>query len=320
MNHLRRGRPRERVLLDEIPNDFRTSVSYIDTICFLQSMRFPENSLTELCAARPGQDSRYVCRDIPTSDGFWVRICKLHQPTSAELFFLHKEEQNRRCRVTQVHVALDLLAHPSRSPDSIRQYVEARLVPNARARRAFRNRGGDLVDMVTTCGETTYYHRGVSQGIEIALYSDKHSKTGHGWQCCHLEYRVKGARALRAAGIQSMNGVRLLNHTEFWGSQLTFWRPPTFEDLARASNRAAKSRTADSLGTQLNQREAHLMLRLASPQGPDALNAMQLYLELRDRSARYNKRPSRLFQQVDHSWALPPDKNHIWPARRQLVD
>jgi hypothetical protein len=324
MKQMTRGRPLERSPQDDVPADFRTSVSYIDTIQLVQNESFPDKEFQELCTSQPdrtGHPPRYLSRSVTTSGGYWVRRVKLQQPTSAELFWLWKQEQDGRCRITRVHVALDLISHNTVSAEALRQHIEARLLPNVRARRSFRSPyDGTVKESVTTAGDTTYYFRGVAQGIEIALYSDHYSKAGYGWRCCHLEYRVIGSRALRASGIYSMNDVRNLDHTKFWDPKLRFWRPPTAASLARASNGAAKSRTAESLGSQENQREAHLILRRASLHGPDRLNGMQLYLELRDRAWKYNRCPSRLFQTVDHRWALPPTRNFMWPARRQLVE
>lgn len=325
MTTSRRGRPLERSSLDDPPSSFRKAVSYIDTIQLVLSRHFSKERFDKYWQSLWGPsielDGRYRCKKTVTTNGFWIYKVVLHQPTSSELYALSEIERLGGCRVTRVDVALDLIAHDSCSPDALRRHVESRLIPSMRAKRTvIAQHDGHEMESVTCFENTTYYFRGRRCGIEIALYSDRFSKTGYGWQCCHLEYRVMGAKRLRTAGVSTVKDVYALNHTKFWDSHLAFWRPPTPDSLARSSNGTPSARTVDSLGTQTNQRQAHSIFRLATHHEQGMLNATRLYFELRDRTGKYNRRPLRLFERVDHTWALPEPRNYLWPSRNRLTE
>lgn len=325
MKKLSRGRRPERTTQDDVPTSFWRAASYIDTIEILLMKRMGHEEFMKFWASRFGEpnqyDPRYRRRPVRTRGNYYLFKITLHQPTGAELVALSEVEAQGKCKVTRVHVALDLLVRDSFSSDELRRHVEGRLLPTTRARHLVRGRYDDHPrQSVGRVKETTYYFRGVPTGTEIALYSDRHSKTGFGWQCCHLEYRVKGAKALTLSSLASLKDAYSLDHRKFWASKLDFWRPPSADALARCSNGSARSRTLESLGTERNQREAHMMIRLATHHDLGVLNAYQLFLELHESSRKYHPRPLRLFQKVDNNWALPPSRNAIWPARSRLLN
>lgn len=324
MNPLRSGRPKERSTQDDPPSCFRKSVSYIDTIELVLSKHVSKGDFDKwwwsLWGWSADLDRRYRCRKVDTANGFWKFKVVLHQPTSAELYALSEMEEMGRCSVIRVDVALDLIVHDSCSPDELRRHVEGRLIPSIGAKRTVKGKHDKRVtESVSYFEGTTYYFRGRRDGIEVALYSDRLSKTGFGWQCCHLEYRVRSGKALRAAGIPTIKDVYALDHRKFWEARLDFRRPPTPDDLARTSNGAAGARTVESLGSKRNQLDAHMMFRLATHHDQGMLNTNLLYFELRDWKEKYNQKPQNLFQKVDHSWALPQSRNYMWPRRRRIV-
>lgn len=319
-----RGRRPERTTQDNVPESFWRSISYIDTIEILLKKRMEHEAFERFWSSRFGEqsqhDPRYSVRMVPTRDCYYICKIILHQPTGAELFALAEVEAKGECKVTRAHVALDLLTRNQHSSDELRRHIEERLLPSRRARHFVQGRYDKLPKpSVTRSKTTTYYFRGVSAGTEIALYSDRHSKTGFGWQCCHLEYRVIGAKALSAVALSSLKDAHALDHRNFWNSQLEFWRPPTADALARCSNRAARSRADDSLGTTKNQRDAHMMVRLATHHHLWMLNTYLLFLALHENTSRFHQRPVRMFQKVDHDWALPPSRNYMWPARTRIL-
>lgn len=324
MKNLTRGRRLERTTQDDMPASFWRSASYIDTIEIMLLKRMGHDSFQRFWSARFGEpnqyDPRYSARPVTTSGGYYVFKITLHQPTAAELLALADVEEKGNCKVTRVHVALDLLAHNTCSSDDIRRHIEKRLLPTRRPRSMVRGRyDRHPKPSVINFEETTYYFRGVSSGVEVALYSDSHSKTGFGWECCHLEFRVKGLNALKASSLASLKDAYSLDHRKFWDSTLEFWRTPNAEALARRSNKAARSRTESSLGTEKNQRDAHTMIRLATHHDLGMLNAYKLFVEMHERAEKYHPRPLRMFQRVDHAWALPPSRNAIWPARSRIL-
>lgn len=322
MKTSRRGRPLERSIQDDPPSSLRKAVSYIDTIELVlnESAESFEKRWWSMWGRNADLNLRYRCKKVKTANGFWISKVVLHQPRSYELYALSEIEEVGRCRVTRVDVTLDLIVHDSCSPDELRRHLEGRLIPSVRAKRTVKGKhDGRVKEAVSYIKETTYYFRGRRSGIEVALYSDRFSKTGYGWQCCHLEYRVRGAKALQVAGISSAKEVLALNHRKFWDAHLAFWKPPTPESLARSSNGTPCTRTIESLGPERNQREAHLMFRLATHYNQGILNTNRLYFELRDMARKYNQRPLRLFQKVDHSWALPQPRNYMWPLRNRIL-
>lgn len=324
MSRPSRGRPPERTSQDDVPESFWRSVSYIDTVEIVLMERMDDEEFKRFWASRLGEpqqhDPRYRVRKIWTTDVFYFFKVVLHQPSGAELLVLSDMEAQGTCKLTRVHVALDLHTRDGCSPDELRRHIESRLVPTTRARHFVRGRyDREKRRSVDRRGETTYYFRPVPAGVEIALYSDRHSKAGFGWQCCHLEFRIKGAKALEVSGLSTLGNVYSLDHRKFWDSKLEFWRPPTAAALARCSNGAARSRTQESLGDDRNQRHAHAMIRLATHHHLGLLNAYQLLLELHKCVHKYHPRPLRMFQKVDHTWALPSPRNYMWPVRTRIL-
>jgi hypothetical protein len=307
---------------DEVPKSFWRSISYIDTVEILLLKRMDREDFDRFWASRFGEqaqyDSRYRFELVPTRGVFYIAKIVLHQPAGAELVALAEVEAKGECKVTRVHVALDLLTLDEHSPDDLRRHIEARLLPSRRARYFVQSRDKTRKPSVSRVESTTYYFRGVSAGTEIALYSDKYSKTGYGWKCCHLEYRVIGVRALTAVTLSTLGDVYVLDHRAFWSTQLEFWRPPTEDAVARSGNGAARSRTAASLGTMENRKDVRTLFRLATHDRTRILNAYLLFLRLHENAKRYHPRPIRMFQKVDHDWALPPARNNMWPARIRI--
>lgn len=312
-----RGRPKERTSVDHVPLGFQKAVSYVDTVVVLLGRRVPPPEFRRVLVGlmRPF-GGRYVRKKVPTANGFFIFKLWLHQPTEAALRFLEDAEKRKQLKVVSVHIALDLIADSFQSGELLRHHLEGRLLPSTRAKRNRRSRYNDKITCaVTLKGDTTYYFEDIPAGTEIAMYSDRFSKTAYGRPCCHLEYRLRGARTLRASNLHELAQVCAMDHRAFWDAQLAFWRPPTVEAIARASNQSARSRTSESLGSENNVRNAHRIIRLATHTDQGYLNGYLLYFELRDDARKYNDRPIRMYQKVDHDWALPSSENSMWPRR-----
>lgn len=316
MTAAKRGRPRERSSVEPAPKEFVRAVSYVDTVV-VQMIRkvMPDDFRRALVRSTRPFGGRYVRKIIPTANGFFILKIWIHQPTAASLELLADFEATGWLKLLEVHVALDLIASSHEGAEILRHHIEGRLLPSVRAKYERQLRNTDKkVCAVSSVGDTTYYFKDIGAGTEIAIYSDRFSKTAYGAPCCHVEFRLRGAGKLRAADLSGLQSVISLNHRKFWDSQLSLWRHPTVEAIARASNGTARSRTPESLGSAQNKRDARRMIRLATHTDRGFLNGYLLYLELRNEARKYNERPLRLFQNVNHDWALPPPQNGLWPT------
>jgi hypothetical protein len=66
----------------------------------------------------------------------------------------------------------------------------------------------------------------------LAVYRDRPSKVTGEVNCVHFDWRIKGAVALRRAGITSLTDLVELNHRQFWNGRLLL-RALSLRDLGR---------------------------------------------------------------------------------------
>ncbi len=129
--------------------------------------------------------------------------------------------------------------------------------------------------------------------------------------CCHLEARVIGAKALRAAKLATPAALLNENHRKFWDERLDLRRSPSFERLARASNKASNSRQAAAIGDEANQRRVReLLAKSLNDRG--VVVAQTLLANMRATKGLYSSKPIRHFHKQRHDWLLPNRWNVQW--------
>jgi hypothetical protein len=298
------GRKRRVVRRSLVPVAVDEAISYVDTICVnlpvgMKKEAFRDLRVGLLEALRPNR-GRYLPKKMFRTDGKWFWTVFVHQPTIAALDVLQRSTSP--FRITQVHVSLDLLPTDLRQALTLQRYIESRLVvtkrPSARSVH------------VDDC--TTYFGKGARRGSEVVLYSDRRSKAEQTRACLHIDWRIKGAEALRAASLSTPTDVVELNHRRFWDERLLLWRAPSPGDLLAARQREVKRQFPEyAEDARKIKRQVNVSLRAASGPDLDIIATDLLYFMNQNRWI-YGDRPSRLFLREPHQWMLPCELNAMW--------
>lgn len=282
--------------------------SYVDTIYLelpvgLDRLAIRVLRMDLVRALRP-QRSRYVQRRVTrkSADGraFWYWTMLIHQPTLASIDVLLRTLIP--FRITQVHVALDLLVPAGSDPCALHRYIESRLIVSKTPR-----------SRLEVAGEsTTYFNKGTRRGSEVALYSDRCSKADRTCACLHIEWRLMGAQALVRAGLRQLGDIVHLNHRKFWKERLVLWRPPSRDQVHAARRRLMKRNELDgSQDLQSTDVLVSHVFRFAD--GPDHdLIANNLLCFLAEHRLLFGARPTRMFKREESDWMLPGELNAMW--------
>lgn len=299
------GRKREVVRHSLVNVDVLDEVSYIDSVFVILPRLMPKHVFRALRLAllaerrRPGQ--RYVLKRRDRPDGSFFFVIAVHQPTRRSLEILSEivSPAALQARVLEVHVALDLVTSSFTDAETLQRYVEERLLPSTRLNKP-----------VHFVGKTTYYNRLTRKGAEVALYSDRLSKSRDA-PCLHVEWRTIGAQPLKSAGLKNPSDLISLNHRSFWKNRLSLWSVPSAEALLSARVKELRRTAANApMDTETLRRQVRVMLKLATGwHGGVVANDLlhSLY-----KSELYHKRPKRLFTDESHTWMLPAATNALW--------
>lgn len=298
----RRGRPPKSPRRSIAPP--RVAIgSYFDTVKLIQNRKLDPDLFKRLQESfGPGRgdlkkDLVSDKEDSPT--GYVVHTLALHRPPRETIQFLNELLRHGQT-IAAVHVALDILVDSQDIALSWQDFLEGHLITNPKAPTA-----------PVVVESTTYYNASRAAGERFALYSDQPARLRERLMCCHLEARVLGPRALRTAHLATPEALLQANHLKFWNERLDLRRPPSFERLARASNKATNSRQSDALGDEANRQRA-MELLTASQNDRGGVVAQALLARMRAAHGVYSTKPIRHFQKQRHDWLLPFRWNVQW--------
>jgi hypothetical protein len=134
----------------------------------------------------------------------WCWLIFFHQPTAATLAAIDRHGWP----LCYVELALDWIIH-----DAIARTEAATFFH----RHHVHPRSGDLRLYVHS-----RYTRGRKSRRNVVMYADRPSKMDGRSRCVHVEYRMRGAATLRAAGIHSARDLITFDHRSLWQELLTF--------------------------------------------------------------------------------------------------
>jgi hypothetical protein len=300
------GRKRRIPRASLVPVDVCERLSFVDTIAITLPSLMDKGSFRALRAAlinelRP-QQGRIVLKRFVRRTGSWFLMMFVHQPTLRALEVL--ANAGTPFRVTQVHLALDLVTHTRADAETLMRHVEARLCPGRKqAERA-----------TVYGGKTTYFAKGRDRGTETILYWDLPSKAAPQYPCLHLEVRLKGARALRSVQLENLKDIADINHNAFWDSVLVLRRAPGTARLVEARQRRMRA-PADGAGEGRaeSRRCVGAALRTCENQVGEVV-ASDLLRLLAQQPAVYGSPATRLLDKEAHTWMLPGRKNALWES------
>src|ERR1700734_1132322 len=124
----------------------------------------------------------------------------LNRPSSELLRFFSNLQTNHWCRVSRVDLAVDFITGTQEHADAIALYLWQHLV--------LRYRRKDLLKKI----ESTAYWNSRTRSKNPVLYADRPARTTESRSpCAHLELRIVRARAVRCAGLDSMESLIALD-------------------------------------------------------------------------------------------------------------
>jgi hypothetical protein len=277
--------------------------SYVDTVVLRQHKKIDKALLGSLALTfGPGRGIWHediVPDSRPSPTGYVVHTLSLHRPTESTIRFLETLLEHGQS-IAAVHVALDILVKTPELAFACKDFLEHRLITNPKA-----------PTVVSALDTTSYYNPLLKAGERYVLYADKPSRLLEDLSCCHLEARIIGPQALKAARLSTPIAILQANYMKFWNRRLDLRLPPSSDRLARARNKASNSRQRDALGDEANQKHVAEMLS-ASQNERGIVVAQTLLANMRAAGDHYSTRPIRHFEKQRHDWLLPARRNVHW--------
>jgi hypothetical protein len=155
----------------------------------------------------------------PFAGGFCQRV-ELRQPSERALRWL---AQHNDALINQVEVTLDLVfeyrGNVEEAWDFFHQHLVRRWHRKSQEIRVVRSAPRD--DEPGACG--TRYDAGRRVPNRLVLYADDHTRITGELNCLHVEWRLTGLKAVRAAGIESGQDLSEFDHRAFWRRRLVFY-------------------------------------------------------------------------------------------------
>lgn len=301
------GRPRKRERKTAPPVTVSDVLSFVDTITVRLFSAIPPIEFSELAASLRGNlDSpkkrRLVSRTHLSRQDYWMHLLAIHQPSLWTLDVLRRVGAS--FAIVEVHVALDLLVGSKGDASALATYVGTKITKPRCQKRPMTlvREAADGPEPVsrgnTDPGDCTLYIDRLRRSCpELTLYADHPTKTQSGKPCLHVEWRIRGSRQLKRAGLNTLEGIEQLDHRTFWDERLQLFRAPDAQTLNGAFGNA---------GCTLDSTE---LLRVCSYRTGKVVThdlMAELVGVLRYHQARV------LFGRIDHAWMLPSPENALW--------
>ncbi len=213
---------------------------------------------------------------------------ELKQPNDAALRWLAAHSDGL---VNRLEVALDFVFDTAAERDDAFEFLHRHLVRRWHGKQTVRAIRGGTTALLTEEIEqaNTRYDGSRAARNVIAFYREDHSRiTGEG-NCLHLEWRAKGAHAVRQAGVQSVKDLFDFDHRGFWQKRLVLIQvePERLGRSIRNRGRLGRGRK--------DRRDGQV--------GQVVLNSVGSVQELIDRYGR--RRIQRAFRPIEIDGLLP---------------
>lgn len=298
------GRPRQR--RGFVPVDVLTCGSFIDTIVIRMPRLMERDEFSKLEKSLENSSRQIVLVKWKRPDGYFVLGLEIHQPSRAALEFL--KTTLTPYRITEVHIALDLVTRTKLDASLLQRYVEARFVKSGRPPKLTywpMKKGTDIES------ESVYFDRGTRRGNEAVLYSDNASKPFPDSPCLHVEWRLMGAKEIRKTDLDKPQNLLDLKHADFWDKRLRLWSPPSRSKLIQKRKKQLGKIPGLTTDESRAVRTVEAVIRASSGATANVIASDMLHV-LNASKAIVGDRPSQLFVVERHDWMLPPQGNAMW--------
>ena len=182
---------------------------YFDKIQFWVIDPLDQHAL-DLLKAECGRGGLFVINKHARFDHRFRQRVQLRQPTENALRLL---EQRNDVLINGAEIALDLIFKYQADAEEAWDFFHQHWV------RRWHRKGQEIR---IRFGQTRYDARRSAPNL-LVLYPDDHTRVTGELNCLHIEWRAKGVRATRAAGINTPEDLLVFNHRAFWQKRLVFY-------------------------------------------------------------------------------------------------
>lgn len=190
--------------------------AYVDKIQFWAIDPLNQYTL-DLLEAECGKGGLHVSDERARFDYRYCQRVQLNQPTENALPLL---AQRSDVHINGVEIALDLIFknwfEMERAIDFLHRHLVRRWHGSRQEIRVYRDRQHAADDDTGQCR----YDAGRSAPNRIVVYPENFTRVTGELHCLHIEWRAKGVRATRAAGISTPEDLLKFSHREFWQERL----------------------------------------------------------------------------------------------------
>ena len=193
-------------------------------------------------------------------DASYRQRVELRQPSDKALRWLATCDE---ALINRVEITLDFIFESLAERDDTSEFLHRHLV------RRWHNKNQQIRIYMPeaddySLGGTRYDAGGRSQNRAV-LYRETHSRITGEINCLHLEWRLNGLKAVRAAGIETFQDLLEFNHRVFWQKRLRLYNVDRRRLGRMVRNKASggKRRAAEihPSGTDLDGRTGEVLVR-----------------------------------------------------------
>jgi hypothetical protein len=169
-------------------------------------------------------------------DRNYRQLLQLRQPKAPAFRWLAGRED---ALINRAEITLDLTFESNAERDDAQEFVHQHLV------RRWHGRRQEI--RINSSDNDTRYDAGRGAPNRMVIYDEDHCRITGELHCLHIEWRVKGAKAVRSAGIESPRDLIGFNHHRFWQRRLLLYEADLMRlgRLIRNHRSGARSRSSN---------------------------------------------------------------------------
>jgi hypothetical protein len=213
--------------------------AYFDKVQFWVRTPLNDATLGEL-RSECGRGGLYVENRPARFDARYRQRLELKQPNRTTMEWIARRDD---ALINGAEVAVDYVFKSSADRDDAWEFLDRHLV------RSWHHGKNQKISIVKSHSDTddnrssgTRYDAGRSAPNGIVLYKENHSRMTDEVNCLHLEWRLKGLKAVRRAGIKSGQDLLEFSHRQFWQKRLRLYDVDDRRRLGRLITNRAKGK------------------------------------------------------------------------------
>lgn len=193
---------------------------YFDKLQFWVCKPIDQKTIAQL-AKECGRGGIYAKDGPARFDARYRQRVEFRQPSIKALRWL---TQRSDALINRAEITIDLVFNNWAERDDTWEFLHQHLVRRWHGRkqeiRAYRRRAQNHPLSDEGGVGDTRYDAGRGAPNVVVFYREEHSRVTGELCCLHLEWRLNGSRAVRAAGIESGRDLLEFDHRQFWQKRL----------------------------------------------------------------------------------------------------